>query len=282
MIVQQQQASTVGGFSSPVEITLDAPPDLPQGYLAKHRLLSSEPRTIHMSYRGERIATACVPTGVYNPYRGTAARKLAELVLTGVCDVQGKRVADLGCGSGIIGLACIHAGAASVLLTDINPRVAPLRDHPALRPGDRIEIQDLLEREPNEGLDVVLMSTPTNVADDDLPVPPDSLEAALVRPRDWLPRLLGESARCLAPGGLLALWIKISHRGILPYHELIIALARRSFDIATMRVHAHALESDSSDGVHEGPREHSDLVFSIRKHTRLARSGIVSKGVSSG
>jgi ribosomal protein L11 methylase PrmA len=39
-------------------------------------------------------------------------------------DLNGKRVADVGTGSGILALAAAQAGAASVLALDINPNAA--------------------------------------------------------------------------------------------------------------------------------------------------------------
>ncbi len=39
-------------------------------------------------------------------------------------DLSGKRVADVGTGSGILALAAARAGAASVLALDINPHAA--------------------------------------------------------------------------------------------------------------------------------------------------------------
>src|SRR5438094_29518 len=39
-------------------------------------------------------------------------------------DLNGKRVADVGTGSGILGLAAARAGAASVTAVDVNPNAA--------------------------------------------------------------------------------------------------------------------------------------------------------------
>jgi methylase of polypeptide subunit release factors len=51
-----------------------------------------------------------------------SARLLARFLLK--LDLRGKRVADVGTGSGILALAAAQAGAASVLALDINPNAA--------------------------------------------------------------------------------------------------------------------------------------------------------------
>jgi SAM-dependent methyltransferase len=247
-----------------VAIELLRPVDVPEDYVERHRFLSSERRDIRVTFRGEQVCVASVPAGAFNPYMGVAAHKLIEMVLEREVDVRGKRVADLGCGSGVIGLACIRAGAAGVLFTDINPAVAALREQPMLRAEDRVTVQDLLHGEPAASLDVVLMSTPTNRVDTGTKVALDTVEGALFRTDDFLPRLFSEAARCLVPGGVLGLWVKVSHEGILPYHALLMAL-NDGFDLASMRIYWHAQESEVRVGKQDHSGENSHLVFWICK-----------------
>jgi len=65
-------------------------------------------------------------------------RALAELVSAG------DRVADIGCGSGILSIAAARLGAASVLATDSDPTVVPVARRNAIRNGvaDRIEFAE--------------------------------------------------------------------------------------------------------------------------------------------
>lgn len=49
------------------------------------------------------------------------ARCLARYVLDNPQIVNGKRVIDIGCGSGILGIAAIIAGATEVIFVDIDP-----------------------------------------------------------------------------------------------------------------------------------------------------------------
>lgn len=256
--------NTISDFASTVTIQLNAPLELPAGYVEKHRFLSSQDRQVQVCYQGRPLYTALVPRGVFNPYRGSAANKLIELVLTGAVQVKQKRVVDLGCGSGVIGLACIYAGCNRVLFTDINPKVKILSQHPLLRPVDRIKIQDMLAGEPDQAYDLIIMSTPTNTVETESWIQPDSIERAIFRSEQFLDRLFAEAARCLVKHGELVLWVKISHEGILPYHRFIMAL-NELFDIGAMKIFAHALESEVDVGVQPGRREFSDLVFSIKK-----------------
>jgi len=49
------------------------------------------------------------------------SKALLELLLAGRIEVHGKRVLELGCGLGVIGLACARLSASRVLLTDYDP-----------------------------------------------------------------------------------------------------------------------------------------------------------------
>ncbi|CAE8612553.1 unnamed protein product [Polarella glacialis] len=46
------------------------------------------------------------------------ARAMVKLIASSEIDVRGKRVLEMGCGLGVVGLACAIAGASSVLLSD--------------------------------------------------------------------------------------------------------------------------------------------------------------------
>jgi release factor glutamine methyltransferase len=63
-----------------------------------------------------------VPPTVFHPRRFRSSEFFAEFVNT--LNLRGLRVADVGTGCGILALAAIRAGAASVVATDINPLAA--------------------------------------------------------------------------------------------------------------------------------------------------------------
>ena len=148
-----------------VGITLTKPVNLPRfaRYPRRKRILSSQDREIDVSFRGQKIFTVLVPKTIFNPFTEdpnarTDAKYFVELIMTGVIDVKGKRVVDLGCGCGVIGLACIQTGATSVLFTDINPNIMALKDNPLLSDSDIMRVQDLLSEEEDAAYDAVIMS----------------------------------------------------------------------------------------------------------------------------
>jgi predicted nicotinamide N-methyase len=49
------------------------------------------------------------------------AQALARVLLDGTLDVRGRVVVDIGCGSGIAGIAAARAGAATVVCVDVDP-----------------------------------------------------------------------------------------------------------------------------------------------------------------
>ena len=87
-------------------------------FLSYHFILNTR-RTTHAKVAGFRlIVRPMVFHPLYFLTSGFFARFLLKL------DLSGKRVADVGTGSGILALAAAKAGAASVLALDINPNAA--------------------------------------------------------------------------------------------------------------------------------------------------------------
>lgn len=84
----------------------------------------------------------------------------------GGLDLNGKRVADVGAGTGILALAAARAGAARVTAVDINPNAVKAAEENARANGfgDRVEAirSDLLSAlEPIPQFDVILSSPPS-------------------------------------------------------------------------------------------------------------------------
>lgn len=61
----------------------------------------------------------CVPPTVFHPKLFLTSEYLARFI--GTLDLKGKRVADVGTGSGILALAAARAGSSDVTAIDINP-----------------------------------------------------------------------------------------------------------------------------------------------------------------
>jgi release factor glutamine methyltransferase len=82
-------------------------------FILKHR------RTTLVRVAGFRLT---VPPTVFHPRYFLTSKFFADFLSS--IDLAGKRVADVGTGSGILALAAARAGAASVVALDINPNAA--------------------------------------------------------------------------------------------------------------------------------------------------------------
>ena len=87
-------------------------------FLSYHFILNRR-RTTHTHVAGFRLI---VRPMVFHPRYFLTSGFFARFLLK--LDLSGKRVADVGTGSGILALAAAQAGAASVLALDINPNAA--------------------------------------------------------------------------------------------------------------------------------------------------------------
>jgi release factor glutamine methyltransferase len=87
-------------------------------FLSYHFILNRR-RTTYTHVAGFRLV---VRPMVFHPRYFLTSAFFARFLLK--LDLRGKRVADVGTGSGILALAAAKAGAASVLAVDINPHAA--------------------------------------------------------------------------------------------------------------------------------------------------------------
>lgn len=128
-------------------------------FLSYHFVLARR-RTQHTEAAGFRLTVR--PT-VFHPRYFISSECFARF-LDGL-DLSGKRIAEIGTGSGIIALAAARAGAASVLAADINPNAALCAAENARANGfgDRVTALccDLLAAvSPQPQFDVILSSPP--------------------------------------------------------------------------------------------------------------------------
>jgi methylase of polypeptide subunit release factors len=105
---------------------------------------------------------------VFHPRYFISSERFAEFIAG--LDLAGKRVADVGTGSGILALAAARSGATAVLATDINPNAALAAIENARANGlaDRVNAlcTDLLSAVTPEPLfDVILSSPPKHAGE---------------------------------------------------------------------------------------------------------------------
>ena len=165
--------------------------------LSYHFILKRE-RTTVAHAAGFRLT---VPPTVFHPAIFLTSKFFAAFI--GRQDWTGKRVADVGTGSGILALAAARAGAAHAVAIDINPNAACAARENAIANGlaDRVTAvcSNLLAAiAPRPYFDVILSSPPS--------FPGEALDLA---DRAWhagrdyrdIASLFGQARERLAPGG---------------------------------------------------------------------------------
>ncbi|NEO79998.1 MAG: methyltransferase [Moorea sp. SIO4G3] len=85
--------------------------------------------------------------------------------MSGILDVQGKRVLDLGCGAGLIGFCCILKQSQKVLFSDLHPNIGEIKNHPLMPSQDQVKVQDLCAGEAEETYDTIFMPFPSRSID---------------------------------------------------------------------------------------------------------------------
>lgn len=142
-----------------------------------------------------------VPPTVFHPKVFITSEFFARFI--GGLDLTGKRVAEIGTGSGILALAAARAGAASVVAVDINP-------HAAQAAGTNAEVNGLARRvvpvcsnllsaiAPRPLFDVILSSPPSFAGE-----PRDLADRAWHAGPDYrdIAALFTQARERLVPGG---------------------------------------------------------------------------------
>jgi len=201
--------------------------------------LSSREREIVVDFKGKRILSLTVPKTVFNPYQTPAAPIIIDMIMKRIIDVKGKRVVDLGCGCGIIGLATSLMECARVLYTDINPNVVSIEEHELFREMDRVVIQDLCEKESGASHEMVIYSFPSLVVSK--PIDWDSYESGIYRNPDFVSRIIRDVAKVLIPLGEFVFFYRIYPKEIDQFARLIAQLSH-DFDMDSLRCLLHYSE----------------------------------------
>lgn len=220
-----------------------APRHADENYDHYHRRLSSTQSHITVRRQQQPVFTVTVPPTVFNPLGGIAAQAFISAILNGHVDVRSKRVVDMGCGCGIIGLAAIIAGCRSVLFTDINPNISGIDEHSLFRTThDRVSIQNLCADEPNAAYDSIFFSIPSRVAEST--PQSDSYESGIFRTAALPQQSLTQASRVLKAGGDFCFFYRIYDQAFLNWLEFHQQLADK-FELATLKVLWHRREHDS-------------------------------------
>lgn len=140
-------------------------------------------------------------------------------------DLTGKRVADVGTGSGILALAAARAGAANVTAVDINPNAVLTTAENARANGFETGVTTvcsnlLSELAPDERFDVILSNPPFLSGE-----PRDLADRAWYAGADYrdIAPLFGQARERLTPGGRL--YILVSSDSDLDLLSALIAKA---------------------------------------------------------
>jgi ribosomal protein L11 methylase PrmA len=110
-----------------------------------------------MPSSAERLVLHIPPSPAFGDGHHPSTRMAASLLMD--LDLHGRRVFDLGCGTGVLGLIARHRGASAVGFSDIDEgSVRTTRETCALNgyPQAVVLASDLLAAVPSESVDVVL------------------------------------------------------------------------------------------------------------------------------
>lgn len=198
--------------------------------------------------------------GVFTPTRG----EYPQLLLRAPAPT-GKRVFDVGTGTGVLGLLLLARGAQEVIATDQDPRAVACANENAQRLGFagrfRAMEADLF---PEGAADLIVFNPPW------LPEPPKSrMDRAIYDPGgEVLRAFLQRAPTHLHPGG--ELWLLISDLaellGLRARGELDALIERSGLTVAfTEQVRpAHSKSRDEADPLHEARASETTTLYCLR------------------
>lgn len=202
-------------------------------YLNFHQELSSKDREITILHQNKPVFDVTVPKGVFNPYGGIAAQAFMSGILSGIVDVKDKRVLDLGCGCGVIGLCCIRKDCQKVVFTDLHPNITMLAENPLIRPQDEVKVQDLCATEQDNSYDLVFFPFPSRSIE--RAIDPSSYEMGILRNDDLVFRAIEDVARVLSSQGEFVFFYRVFNDRFPLYLEVMSKLAK-NFDLTTLKL----------------------------------------------
>src|SRR3954466_12352028 len=194
-------------------------------------------RDIRVSYAaGFRLSVR--PT-VFHPKFFISSEKFASFLDT--LDLSGKRICEIGTGTGILALAAARAGAANVVATDINPNASRSANENAQANGlgDRVTgvcTNLMAGLAPRPLFDVILSSPPKHAGEPKNLADPGGHAGPASRD---IKDLFDQARERLKPGGCIYLMVS-SDTDLTLFSELI---EKAGFDAQEMREHSLVIES---------------------------------------
>jgi len=179
---------------------------------------------------------------VFNPIESIVAHKMVDLIFSESIHITDKAVVDLGCGSGVVGLAAIMKQAKTVLFTDINPHIQGIEEHPLFRDEDEWMVQNLLADVPENCYDTILALPPAMEVQDNKDIADDSFEVGIFRHADFYTQLIADAGRVLKPGGQLVVYLRIPLVSFPAFIQLMTAAAEW-FDMKSASLLTDGIES---------------------------------------
>jgi HemK-related putative methylase len=228
-VAKVETASPFRHLDAPQRPRLQRLVDRAVHFLAYQFILSRR-RTTVSSAAGLRLT---VPPTVFHPRYFLTSEFFAAFIAG--LDLTGKRVADVGTGTGILALAAARAGAASVLAIDINPSAAKAASGNAAANGLETRVMavcsDLFSSVSSGGVFDIILSNPPffvgeplNLADRAWHAGPDY--------RDIAP-LFDQARERLAPGG--SMYVVLSSHAELDLFDTMIGRAGLRAHVAAQR-----------------------------------------------
>jgi len=220
--------------SGPVSVPLD--------YIGKHKAMSAETSVLDLIWQDKKQFAFRVNEHVFNPIESIMAHKMVDLIFSENIQVADKAVVDLGCGSGVVGLAAIVKQARNVLFTDINPHIQGISDHPLFRDEDTWMVQNILADVSENSYDTVLAIPSAMEVQADKDTADDSFEAGIFRHADFYTQLIADAGRVLSPGGQLVVYLRIPLLSFPSFIHLMTSAAEW-FDMKSARLLTDGIES---------------------------------------
>lgn len=151
---------------------------------------------------GDTLEGFLVYPDVWHPAKTSARYHASYLFFNNVRLFGGKKVLDMGTGTGLMGVVAGLYGASSVVLSDISPIATENAranvEHFSLQHKATVVTGDLFENVPKERFDFIIFNHPFFPG---TPEEGDTISASMLNPGELIDRFLDEAKKYLEPSG---------------------------------------------------------------------------------